>query len=375
MRSEERAGSPQRLPTLTMFVLVLAAIVLAAGLLWGLVHLLSRLRAVLTMVLISVVLAYLLHPLVEWMCRLRVLRALKFSRFGATLVAFALLTFVLIMAGLSMGERIAADVQGLKAKWPRYQQQLPKAAERFKQWYEWRVPAGARQVLDQQWARMRQQLAQRDWASALIGATLGGLGFLVELLLVPILTFYFLSDLPKVKEAFLFFVPDRYRAHFNAGLTEADVVFRKFIVGQVILCLIAFVVVTVALWAMKMEFHLVLGLWAGITRAIPIIGPIIGGLVIVGVALFSKGLAVALWLLLGFTLLHFIESKFVMPLILGFQVGVHPVLIIIALLVGGEFFGIIGMFLAVPVLAVVYRLVAYYRAAKGEAAAGQAAPA
>ena len=372
MSSTEISGTPARLPRLTIIVLVLAAIVLGAGLLWGILYLLSRLRAVLTMVLISVVLAYLLHPVVDYLSRLRVLRAVKFSRFGATIVAFALLTFMLIMAGLSMGERIAQDMQGLQERWPRYQQQLPETAERIREWYEWRVPAQLRRIVDQQWAQTRRQLVKREWGSALIGATLGGLGFLVELFLVPILTFYFLSDLPKVKEAFAFFVPERYRAHFDTGLTEADVVFRKFMVGQVILCLIAFAVVTLALWAMKMEFYLVLGLWAGFTRAIPIIGPIVGGLVIVGVALFSKGTAVALWFLVGFTLLHFIESKFIMPLILGFQVGVHPVLIIIALLVGGEFFGIIGMFLAVPVLAVIYRLVGYYRAARADATAAAA---
>jgi len=367
--SDRGGGQSSRLVTL---VLTLAAIALAVLLLWGALHLLERLRAVLIMVLISVVLAYLLNPIVDAVTRLKVAGKPLMSRLGGTIVAFALLIAVLILIGDRAGQPIARDAEALQARLAGIEREAPRWVSHYSRWYRQRVPAPVRATLEEQWDSVRRQAARYNWARALIGITAGGVGFIVELFLVPVLVFYFLSDLPKVKEAFLFFLPPRHTAQAGRLLTNAAHIFGKFVMGQVILCIIAFVVVAFGLWAVGMKFWLSLGVLAGITRAIPIIGPIVAGIVIVIVALFSKGAALALWLLLGFALLHLLESKLLMPALLGFQVGVHPVLIIIGLLLGQEFFGLIGMFLAVPALGVVQRTIQQYRETKAGVATGEA---
>jgi predicted PurR-regulated permease PerM len=341
-------------------VLALGALVLGALAVAGILWLLSELRDLIIMVLLSVVITYLLKPAVDFMSRPRVM-----SRFTATFICFALLTAAIVGIVLLLSPSIAKDVDAAKSSYALYREKVPALVSRAERVYEGRVSPGLRKVVAERWADLQREAAKK--VQAAVGLTFRGLGFLVELLLVPILTFYFLSDLPSVKEALIFFIPVGYKEEVQRALRDVDLVFGKYLVGQLILCVVAFVVVTLGLWATGMKFYLSLGIVAGLTRAIPIIGPIVGGIPIVGVALLTRGPQVAAWLLVGFILLHFLESKLLMPKVLGFQVGIHPVVIIIALLLGGELFGIIGMFLAVPVVAVARRLIEHYRSVRQQA--------
>jgi predicted PurR-regulated permease PerM len=108
-----------------------------------------------------------------------------------------------------------------------------------------------------------------------------------------------------------------------------------------------------------MPYILILSLFAGVTRAIPIIGPIISGLLIVLLGM-AKSPWMGLYLLIFVAVLHFIESKFIMPMLIGDRMQLHPALILIVLLIGAQFFGITGMFLAAPVAAVLRVLIRFY---------------
>src|SRR5581483_1816296 len=129
------------------------------------------------------------------------------------------------------------------------------------------------------------------------------------------------------------------------------------------------VVVGVGLALLNVKYPVILGVLAGITRAIPIISPIIGGFPIVLLTLVTKGLGTALAVLAFFTFLHFAESKFIMPLIIGDRMELHPVIIIVVLLIGGNLGGLLiggqlgallGMFFAAPVAALVRVMVRRY---------------
>jgi len=113
----------------------------------------------------------------------------------------------------------------------------------------------------------------------------------------------------------------------------------------------------------------VMGVLAGLTRAIPIIGPIIGGIPIILLTLATRGMGPALGVLGFFTFLHFAESKFLMPLVIGDRLELHPVVIIVVLLVGGELGGLLiggsigsllGMFFAAPVGAILRVMIRRY---------------
>jgi predicted PurR-regulated permease PerM len=156
-------------------------------------------------------------------------------------------------------------------------------------------------------------------------------------------------------------VPRRRRKGTLKMLREASQIMHTFVVAQFWLCTIAGIVVYIGLERIGLgQYALILGLIAGVTRAIPIIGPVIGGVPIIAIALIVGGPIVALKVLAFFTILHLVESKLIMPKFIGHRIHLHAALVILVLLVGYEFFGLLGMFLAAPVAAFARVLVQYY---------------
>jgi predicted PurR-regulated permease PerM len=178
------------------------------------------------------------------------------------------------------------------------------------------------------------------------------LGFIVELILVPVLVFYFLADGRAIRAELKLLCPLPWRARVAQITRDLDRVLDGYIRGQVIMCLIAWVLVTAGLLGLGVPHPFALGLLAGLTRAVPIIGPLLGAVPIALVCLLAtKSLETTGAVLIGFTAMHFLESKVLLPKIIGHEVDLHPVSVILALLLGMEFFGFIGVFLAVPVAA------------------------
>lgn len=180
------------------------------------------------------------------------------------------------------------------------------------------------------------------------------MGILIELILVPVLVFYFLADGPSLRNELKIVCPPAWRARSARLFDDFDRVLDSYIRGQVLMCLIAWALVTLGLLALGVPHAFTLGLLAGITRAVPIIGPLLGAIPIALVCLLAtQSLHITGIVLVGFTLMHFLESKVLLPKVIGHEVDLHPVSVIIALLLGMEFFGFIGVFLAVPVAALV----------------------
>lgn len=191
--------------------------------------------------------------------------------------------------------------------------------------------------------------AMRKW----LGGLFSHLGFIVELLLVPVLVFYFLCDGPAIRNEVRLLTPPAWRARGGRMLSHLDRVLDGYLRGQVIMCLVAWVLVTLGLWALGVPHAFTMGLVAGLTRAIPVVGPLLGGIPIALLCLVATGsVQTTVFVLIGFMAMHFLESKVLLPKIIGHEVDLHPVSVIVALLLGLEFFGFLGVFLAVPVAAV-----------------------
>jgi predicted PurR-regulated permease PerM len=192
---------------------------------------------------------------------------------------------------------------------------------------------------------------------------------LVEVVVLPVLAFYFLIDGRQLKHEFFSLLP-RGKLHETIRMAnEFNRIMRAFVVGQVILCVVAGILVGVVLAWMHVPYPFVMGVLAGLTRAIPIIGPIIGGIPIILLTLATQGMGPAVGVLGFFTFLHFAESKFLMPLVIGDRLELHPVVIIVVLLVGGEIGGLLiggsigsllGMFFAAPVGAILRVMIRRY---------------
>ena len=179
------------------------------------------------------------------------------------------------------------------------------------------------------------------------------IGFIVELILLPVLVFYFLTDGRAIRSEASLLVPLQWRPQARRAWMNWIAVLDGYIRGQVIMCLIAWVMVTGGLLLLHVPHAFTLGLIAGVTRAVPVIGPLLGGIPLVLICLITtKDIGITTKLLIGFAFMHFLESKVLLPKIVGHEVDLHPVSVIVALLLGLKFFGFMGIFLAVPIAAV-----------------------
>lgn len=197
-----------------------------------------------------------------------------------------------------------------------------------------------------------------------------GLGhFLLEFLIFLIATFFLLRDWPRLITWIGRLAPRRYRHELVPLGQQVNVLLGRYVRGQLVLIVIMWVATTIALTAFGVPFSFLLGFMTGVLEIIPIIGPITAGAIASLVALghpnpfgWSQILYVAA-IAIMYTVLRHAEDYFVIPLVIGRIVRLHPAVVIFALLGGGALFGLIGVLLAVPVAATL-RLVLIYVSAK-----------
>ncbi|MCL6450317.1 MAG: AI-2E family transporter [Acetobacteraceae bacterium] len=198
------------------------------------------------------------------------------------------------------------------------------------------------------------------WALALAAGVVRGVpgllsGF-VALILGPVVAFYILRDLPRIRERFCALLPPRVRGEVLSLVGDVDQALGGFVRGQLLVASAVGVLAALGLSLLRVRFALVLGLLAGVTDLIPYFGPAVGALVASGVALLQS-LPLALEVGALFFAIQQFESAVLSPHVVGSRVGLHPVVVIFALLVGGHFLGFWGLLLAVPVAAVARVLV------------------
>jgi predicted PurR-regulated permease PerM len=168
---------------------------------------------------------------------------------------------------------------------------------------------------------------------------------------IIILSFYFLIEAGSLFHYVTRFLPDAKRAQFQTASREAMMKVSAWLRAQLILAGVMGVFAAVGLGLMGEPFFYVVALIAAVGETIPIIGPIIGGITAVTVAL-TQSPALALKVGIYFLVLHQLEANILVPKIMEKRVGVSPVTVMVALLIGGSIFGLIGAILAIPTAAI-----------------------
>ena len=209
----------------------------------------------------------------------------------------------------------------------------------------------------------------RNVATFAVPFIVGFSHFLLEFLVFVIGLFFFLRDFPRLINWVKRQIPPASRHELLPLGDQVSLLLGRYVRGQLVLVAIMWTVTTVGLTLFGVPFSLLLGLMTGVLEVIPIIGPIIAGTVASLVALgnpnpfgWSQLLYVAA-IAIMYTILRHAEDYFVIPLVIGRIVRLHPALVIFSLLSGGAVFGLIGVILAVPVAATL-RLVLIYVSAK-----------
>lgn len=339
----------------------LALVALALYVVWSVRH-------VITLMFVCGAIAYLLIPLVDWLARRHPRWLAPLAWRGAVSLAVTLGFLVVVSTVLvAFLTPFITEARDFLRDLPRYQERLEvtladwQAA--YDAWYE-SLPPQAQQWLDNQRESLLRSLnrATDDLQATLQGAiqqTGQLINLLVELFLIPVIVFYLLFDSHRLKRETLRWIPPRFVRTTLTLMQETNRVMRSYIVAQLILGVIAGIATWMGLQLMGVRYAVTLAMFAGIARAIPVIGPVIAGAPIVLIGLIQGGLPLGVQLTLFITALFVVEHKIIMPKIIGDRVDLHPVLVIIVLLISGKFFGLMGMFFGVPVAVIVRNVILY----------------
>jgi predicted PurR-regulated permease PerM len=187
--------------------------------------------------------------------------------------------------------------------------------------------------------------------NTVFGAVLGVLGGLFGLFTILILTFYLLVESSNLRSTFLQLFPMRSRERVAGASADITVKLSAWLGGQLLLAGIIGATSAVGLWLMGIPFFYVLALISAVGELIPVVGPILAAIPAIAVA-STLGMNKVLFVIIFFVVQQQFENHVLVPKVMERQVGVSPVAVILALLIGGKLLGIMGAILAVPTVAI-----------------------
>ncbi|SHH60951.1 AI-2E family transporter [Sporanaerobacter acetigenes] len=189
------------------------------------------------------------------------------------------------------------------------------------------------------------------WFSNFADKTINMFSKIFIIAIIPIISFYFLKDKEFFKKKIYLTIPKSHRNEMINLFKEIDTMLGQFIRGRVIVGIFVGVSTTIALALLKINFAFIIGMLAGLADIIPYFGPVIGIIPAVFFAILESPIK-ALWVIIIFTIIQQVENDIITPKVVGESVGIHPVTVMLSLIIGGRFFGILGMVLAIPVVAI-----------------------
>lgn len=311
----------------------------------GLLILLWLLTPILLPFVLGAALAYLGDPIVDR------LEAWRMSRTTGVVIVFTAITLgsLLVIALLI----------------PLLQQQVQTFLQRIPEYLQWTqevllpavgvdVPEGGR--VD---AESLRALVKENWEQAgsivreiLLHATRSTgtlLTLVVNVLMVPVVTFYLLRDWDRLLHWVDTMIPRTMVDKVREIARETDAVLAGFLRGQLAVMAALALIYTAGLWLAGLDLALLIGVGAGLVSFVPYLGLVVGLTAAVIAMLFQEqALLPVIWVLLVFGIGQILETAVLTPLLVGDRIGLHPVAVIFAILAGGQLFGFVGVLLALP---------------------------
>lgn len=295
----------------------------------------------LLVIYISLLAAIGLSPLVTSLEQYRPRRQ-RLPRWAAILIIYSAIVGTVVGIGLLIVPPLIDQTRELGAE-------LPNLLHRAQQWLLQR--GWITRELTVQEAVQQTPVGSSDAVGTVVTAVWKLVGGIFGVVTILILTFYLLVDLDALLRFFirLFPRPSRDRAHDATHRVTAKV--SAWLGGQLLLGAIIGSSAAVGLWLMGVPYFYVLALLAAVGELIPVVGPILSAIP-AGLVALTVSPALALGVLIFFIVQQQVENHLLVPKIMSRQVGISPVVVISALLIGGSLLGIVGAILAIPTAAI-----------------------
>ena len=309
------------------------------------------LRAVFAPLILAGAIVFLLNPVVTRLTQRGLPRAVS------TGVAYLAVAGVIALAAVSIFPLAAQQADGLAEEWPAIERRAERWIEDVAQnsqgtFFEF-DRSELQDALDGGESTLADQLAQ----ARRIGMVL--FHFVLIVVLAPIIAFYLLVDLPHLTKVARSLVPLKYRAEIELVMRRLNRAIGGFFRGQLAVAVLVGVMVSIGLAVIGLRFWFLVGMIAGLFNMIPLVGPWVGGIPGVIIALTTGDMMQALGVVIVMVIAQQIDNHFITPQVMQRAVSLHPAAVILALLAGGTLGGFFGLLLAVPVAAALKILVGH----------------
>ncbi|EIT85289.1 putative permease [Fictibacillus macauensis ZFHKF-1] len=304
--------------------------------------LLNVLRSVGIPFLLALFLAYLLHPLVEWL-----------HHHGMPRTPAILCIYLLFFGGLAFG--LYKGIPQLIVQLRELMESLPLIVHSYEDGLAFidhhtsHFPRSIHIRIEDYIHSGEEYVQQSLLHSLTFFKRIVDYFFLI--IVIPFLVFYFLKDIDVMKRAIWYVTPPAWRKEGRSLLIDIHHTLGGYIRGQLIVGGLLGIGAMIALWLVGMPYPIVLGIIIALTDIIPYFGPILGAIPVLFIA-FTISTKMVLFTALIMLALQFIEGNILSPFIVGKSLHIHPALIIFALLVGGQIGGVVGLIIAVPLFSV-----------------------
>jgi predicted PurR-regulated permease PerM len=314
-----------------------------------------KLTTVLLLVVLSIFFAYLVAPLVDLVQRpIRIRGRERVIHRGLAIG----IVYLVLFLGIGLGIYLLAPQLG--AQFPEFKQQattyyktITSASDRLNQYFmQHRMPEAIVKAINNTFLGVIARGG--ELASTAFERMLGWIIFIPWLVLIPILSFFFLKDADNFRRSVLAMLPrGRLRWRGDEFFQDINSTLAAYIRAQLTACLLVGVICSVGFALLGLPSPLVLGLIAGMLEFVPLVGPLVVAILAVMLALLHSGLAMAFVVMIFLGVLRIVEDYVIYPRLIGQGIHLHPLAVILAILAGAEIAGVAGIFLAIPVIAVI----------------------
>lgn len=338
-------GPPTRV-VLRVIVVVLAVAVV----LWMIV----KLTGVILLLVLSIFFAYLVSPLVEFIRRPVAIRG---RTFVLPRVAAICLAYVIIAAGIvlafylivpSLGNQFPEFAGQAKGYWQTLGERTQQLNEYFR---SHRMPGPLVDAANNAVPGLIEKVSHT--VSDFVTHAIGYLGYLPWLILIPILAFFLLKDAEGFRRSALQMLPrGRWRWRGDEFFQDVNSTLAAYIRAQLTACLFIGIICAIGFTLLGLPGPVVMGFIAGVFEFVPLVGPLSIAILAALLATLHAGPLSAFFVLLFLGVLRVVQDYFIYPRLIGQGIHLHPLAVIFAILAGHEVAGIAGIFLAIPVVAI-----------------------
>jgi predicted PurR-regulated permease PerM len=335
--------------TVILRVLLIVAAIVAA------ILVLYSLRTVLLLLVLSVFFCYLIAPIVRLFEQPLYLlnRELKLPRGIAIILVYILIGGTVFLASQVILPILGQQITALGKELPSY---FSQGAASARKWLEgadgWlrrlKLPAQSQDYLLTRLTEATEALF--PWIRDELFSLLGYLVYLPWMVLVPILSFFMLKDAEQFSKEVVSLMPSaRLQRRANRLLLDISQTLAGYIRSQITGCIVVGAISTAGFVIIGVPYAVVIGALAGVLEFIPLVGPLIAMAIAFFLSLITS-VKTAIVVLLFLAVLRLVEDYIIYPRIVRVGVKMHPLLVVLAVLCGAELDGVVGIFLAIPVV-------------------------